>query len=147
MKYYTDIWGDQEQQEEDEGKGAVLFVYVWTLVAFAGLIYLGNTTGMLTNKLEGFRWALVGFANYCLVTMVLIAGLGAIESEGRELEEDGWYGQVAVLLLLTCFFGLVQSVLFVSWTSKRIKKMQAAVHAEKTDDYVNVDYETNAVHA
>jgi hypothetical protein len=138
----TDIWGEQEAQgaEEDEGKGVVLFVYIWTIVALFGMIYLGNTTGLLVQKLEGFRWALVGFANYCFITMVLIAGLDAIQTEGPELEEDGWYGQVAVLLLLTCFFGLVQSLIFVSWTGKRIKK--AGIPAEKTDGYVNVGYES-----
>ena len=125
----------------------MLFVYVWTLVCLGGLIYLGNTTGMLTNKLESFRWALVGFANYCLVTVILIAGLDAIESEGPQLEEDGWYGQVSVMLLLTCFCGLVHSVVFVSWTTKRIKKMEAALHAEKSDGYVNVEYESPAVQA
>jgi hypothetical protein len=125
----------------------MLFVYIWTIVALAGLIYLGNTTGMLVNKLEAFRWALLGFANSCFVTMVLIGGLHVIQSEGPELEEDGWYGQIAVLLLLTTFFGLVQSVVFISWSGKRIKKMNTAVAEEKSDGYVNVVYESPAVQA
>jgi hypothetical protein len=137
----TDVWGEDRREgrdPEDEGKGTVLFVYVWTLVAIAGLLYLGNSTGMATNKLEGLRWACVGFANYCFIIMVLVVGLEAITVEGRELEEDGFYGQTAVLLMLTCFFGLIQSIVYISWTGKRIAKNTMP---DNSDGYVNVEYE------
>mmetsp|Transcript_6751 Transcript_6751/g.12310 ORF Transcript_6751/g.12310 Transcript_6751/m.12310 type:complete len:100 (+) Transcript_6751:276-575(+) len=94
---------------------------------------------MATNKLEGLRWACIGFANYCLVIMVLLVGLEAVEVEGRALEEDGFYGQTAVLLMLTCFFGVIQSIIFISWTGKRIANNTAAA-TEKSDGYVNVGY-------
>jgi hypothetical protein len=141
QSFQSDIWGQDEAEgrdPEDEGKGTVLFVYVWTLVAIAGLLYLGNTTGMATNKLEGLRWACVGFANYCFIVMVLVVGLEAISVEERDLEEDGFYGQTAVVLMLTCLFGLIQSIIYVSWTGKRIAHNAAA---ENSDGYVNVQYE------
>lgn len=146
--YSTDIWGEQEPHAEDDGgDGTMIFVYIWTLIALGGMIYLGNTTGMAIDKLQTFRLALFAFANSCFITMVLIGGLHVIESEGPDVEEDGWYGQVAVLLLLTTAFGLAQSLLFISWTGKRIKKMNAAVIEEKTDGYVNVEHETPPVQA
>jgi magnesium-transporting ATPase (P-type) len=117
----------------------VLFVYVWLLVCIAALIYLGNSTGNESSKLEGMRWALVGFANVCLTTMVLLVGLEAIEVEERELEEDGFYGQTSVLLFLTCLFALVQSIVFIGWTGKRLATQQAL--PEKSDDYVHVNYD------
>ena len=124
----------------------MLFVYLWTLMFFAGLVYAGNTTGMTVNKLQGLRWALLGFSNYCFVTIVLLIGLeGGIETEGREIEEDGFYGQRAVLLLVTCMFALVQSIAFVSWTTKRLKRLhveESALSADKSgDEYVNVEFE------
>lgn len=139
--FSLDVWGEQRegQDPEQEGKGAVLFVYVWLLVSIAVLIYLGNSTANSTNKLEGLRWALVGFANVCLVTMVLLVGLEAIEVEARELEEDGFYGQTPVLLFLTCFFALVQSIVFIGWTGKRLAAQQAP--PEKSEGFVKVDYE------
>jgi hypothetical protein len=146
--YSTDIWGEQDPHNEDEGgDGTMLFVYIWTLVALAGMVYLGNTTGMTVDKLHAFRLALIGFANSCFITMVLIGGLHVIQSEGPEVEEDGWYGQIAVLLLLTTAFGLAQSVAFITWAGKRIKKMSAAAIEDKADGYVNVVYESPAVQA
>ena len=140
------VWGERREgnPEEEEGSTAVLFIYIWTLVAVAGMIYLANTTGMAANKLEGLRWALVGFANYCFVTMVLLIGLRGIETEGRALEVDGFYGQTAVLLFLTCFFGLIQAIVFVSWTSKRLAAAQEASSPTKQEGFVNVDYERSS---
>lgn len=142
----TVVWGEQQREgnPEEEGSTAVLFIYIWTLVAVAGMIYLANTTGMAANKLEGLRWALLGFANYCFVTMVLLIGLEGIETEGRALEEDGFYGQTAVLLFLTCFFGLIQAIVFVSWTSKRLAAAQEASSPTKQEGFVNVDYERSS---
>ncbi|KAL3909130.1 MAG: hypothetical protein SGARI_002753, partial [Bacillariaceae sp.] len=141
------VWGEQQReggQEEEEGSTAVLIIYIWTLVAVAGMIYLANTTGMAANKLEGLRWALLGFANYCFVTMVLLIGLEGIDTEGRALEEDGFYGQTAVLLFLTCFFGIIQSIVFVSWTSKRLAAASEAASPTKQEGFVNVDYERSS---
>jgi len=137
------IWGEREGDErEEEGNGAVVFVYLWTLVFFAGLVYVGNTTEMTINRIQALRWALLGFANYCFVTIVLLVGLeGAIETDGREIEEDGFYGQRAVLLFITCLFALVQSIVFVYWTTKRLKHLRAAALTESSDEYVNVEYE------
>ena len=149
--YITDIWGEREGQgnPEEEGKGALLFVYIWTLVIFAGLAYLGNTTGMAVNKLESMRWILLGFANYCFVIIVLLIALEGVESEGREMEETGFYGQTAVLLLMTCIFAMIQSIVFVSWTTKRLKHLkvmeeqQSSSNTEKSDEYVAVEYDNS----
>lgn len=136
---FADIWGDREGRDpEEEGSGAILFAYLWTLLLFAGLFYVGNSTGMTVNKLQAFRLALFGFVNYCFITIVLLIGIEeAIQTEGREMEEDGFYGQRSVLLLVTCFFAMVQSIVFINWTTKRLKALYAA--ANKPDGYVNAD--------
>ena len=36
-----------------------------------------------------------------------------LEVDAREMERDGFYGQTAVLLLITSFFALIQSILDV----------------------------------
>ena len=142
---FTDIWGEREGRDPDEeGSGAVLFLYLYTLVFFAGMVYVVNTTAMTTSKLQALRLILLGFANYCFVAIVLLVGLeNAIETEGREVEETGFYGQRSVLLFITCLFALVQSIVFVSWTTKRLKRLSAEALTEKTDDYVNVDFDAS----
>jgi len=144
------IWGEERegQNPEEEGKGALLFVYIWTLVIFAGLAYLGNTTGMAVSKLEALRWILIGFANYCFVIIVLLIALEGVEAEGREIEETGFYGQTAVLLLTTCIFALFQSIVYVSWTTKRLnhlKAMDESSSTEKSDEYVAIEYDNSPV--
>mmetsp|Transcript_15945 Transcript_15945/g.36786 ORF Transcript_15945/g.36786 Transcript_15945/m.36786 type:complete len:262 (-) Transcript_15945:213-998(-) len=136
------IWGENEEREPEEESGAVLFIYLWTLVLLAGLFYVGNTMGMIEKKIESLRWALLGFLNYCFVTIVLLIGIeDAIETEGREMEETGFYGQRAVLLLVTCMLGMLQSIAFISWTTKRINKIKIESLSAKTDEYVGIEFE------
>ena len=122
----------------------MLFAYLWTLLFFAGMAYLVNTTRKTIEPVEGLRLALFGFANYCFVVIILLVGVeGAIETEGREIEEDGFYGQRSVLLLVTVFFAMVQTIAFVFWTTKRIKNLRASALIETQSEYVNVDFEGN----
>lgn len=137
------IWGEREGRDpEEEGQGAVLFVYLWTIMLFATLFYVGNSTRMAVSSLQTLRWILFGFANYCFVTIILLIGIeGAVETEGREIEETGFYGQRSVLLMVTCIFGFAQSLVFLSWTTKRIKHIAAdKLVGENSDEYVNVEF-------
>lgn len=139
------IWGEREGQErrDEDESGAVLFAYLWTLLFFVGLAYLTNTTRKAIGPVESLRLALFGFANYCFVIIILLVGIeDAIETEGREIEEDGFYGQRSVLLLVTVFFALVQCVAFAFWTTKRLKNLKAAALIETQSEYVNVDFES-----
>ena len=137
------IWGDREGREpEEEGKGAVLFVYLWVFALLVGLVIMGNTIQMTEAGLSSLRMALLGFANVCFVLIVLLVGLeNAIETEGREMEETGFYGQRSVLLMLTCFFALIQSIVFMKWSSTRLNSIRSkGLTANKDDDvYVNVE--------
>lgn len=102
---------------------------------------VGNTTQMDIAKLGAFRLALFGFVNYCFVAIVLLVGLeGAIETEGREMEENGFYGQRSVLLFLTCLFALVQSSVFISWINKRLKVLRSTGKPQPAaNEYVDAD--------
>ena len=113
------LWGDQEEPDE-EGNGTIVFVYLWTLVLIFALTVYGNRL-MSAGNLEALRFALLGFANYAFICCVLLGGLDAVKTEGREIEETGWYGQTSVLLLLTCLFMLVSSIIFSFRLRSRIK--------------------------
>ena len=72
------------------------------------------------GRLENLRWMLIGFVNYAFVCCVLLGGLEGVEVERREIERTGWYGQISVLLLLTCLLTAVSSLVFAFQTSKLI---------------------------
>lgn len=124
----TGLWGDQDEPDE-EGHGTIVFVYLWTLVLVFALTVYGNRL-MKAGNFEALRFALLGFANYAFICCVLLGGLDAVKSDGREMEESGWYGQTSVLLVLTCFFMLIVSVIFSLRLRSRIKAARADAKQE-----------------
>jgi hypothetical protein len=84
-------------------------------------LYGNHLLAQGSTSLSQLQWALVGFGNTCFLVSVLIGGLDAIQVEGREIEETGFYGQTAVLVFLTCLFGIVYSVIFSFWVRRRVK--------------------------
>jgi hypothetical protein len=113
-------WGGREEGEpEDEGKGALVFVYIWMWFLFASLVLYGNFVFRRGSDYGGLQGALIMFTNLALIAMILITGLGAIETEGRELEEKGWYGQLSVCIFLTCLYWVINGIVFCTLLRKR----------------------------
>lgn len=132
---HTDLWRD-DREGEDEGSGTIVFVYVWTIVSLIALAICGNR--MIANGNErALFWTLCGFANYAFVVCVLVGGLEAIQVEGREIEETGWYGQSSVLLFLTCIFGIINSLVFAFWINRRA--VEATKSAEMQQQFIVMD--------
>ena len=104
--------------EEEGGRRALIFIYIWTILSLLALGVLGNRCVMQGNY-SPFRWTMWSFTNFAFVVMVLVSGLGAIHNEGREIEETGWYGQLSVLVFLTCLFGLVKCFVFQIWLYRK----------------------------
>eukprot|EP00428_Durinskia_dybowskii_P020606 CAMPEP_0170206086 /NCGR_PEP_ID=MMETSP0116_2-20130129/2593_1 /TAXON_ID=400756 /ORGANISM="Durinskia baltica, Strain CSIRO CS-38" /LENGTH=194 /DNA_ID=CAMNT_0010456489 /DNA_START=113 /DNA_END=697 /DNA_ORIENTATION=+ len=131
------FWGNDRRMEEEGGRGVLTFIYVWTILLLFALGYFGNRFVMEGNY-NPLHWIIWSFTNYAFIVMVLVSGLGAIHNEGREIEETGWYGQLSVLIFLTCMFGIVQSLFFQIWlyrksrTGKVIESRQEEhLHQEK----------------
>ena len=138
----TDFFGDREGRDPEEaGNRAILFVYLYTLILFAGLVWVGNTTQKTVPKLQTLRLALFGFVNYAFAIMILLVGMDdAIQTEGREMEFYGFYGQRSVMLLITLMFAFIQSIVFINWINKILKKIRLEASG-KPDEYVNVDFD------
>ena len=75
--------------------------------------------GLLINrnfvqgKFKSVRWFLIGFANFSLVCAILIGGIPQlIIDEGEEIQETGWYGQISVLIFLTCILEFIACLVF-----------------------------------
>jgi hypothetical protein len=129
------MWTD-DREGEDEGSGTIVFVYVWTIVSLIALAICGNRLIANGNERALF-WALCGFANYAFIVCALVGGLEAIQVEGREIEETGWYGQSSVLLFLTCIFGIIKSVVFAFWINRR--SVEASKSAEMRQQFTAMD--------
>ena len=123
------------------GQRTILFVYLYTIALFAGLVWVGNTTQKTVPKLQTLRLALFGFVNYCFVVMVMLVGINdVIQTDGRDMEQYGFYGQRSVMLLITSIFAFVQSIVFINWTNKILKAIRAEEAAPtKSDEYVDVE--------
>lgn len=97
-------------------------------------LYGNNLLAQGSMSLPQLQWALIGFGNTCFLVCVLIAGLDAIQIEGREIEETGFYGQTAVLVFLTCLFGIVYSILFSCWIRRRIQQAAVEEHQGQQEE-------------
>ena len=109
----------RERDPEDEGKGALIFVYIWSCLLFLSLVLYGNFVVRRNSEFEGLQAALIMSTNLAFMVMIMVAGLGAIRIEGRELEETGWYGQFSVCIFLTCLFWMINGIAFTVLLRKR----------------------------
>lgn len=93
--------GDRERREED-GSPALIATYLWSVLVFSGLLFYGYQHMNRTESLQGLVAVLVLFANYNFVSLLILGGVeGAVETEGRAVEEHGFVGQFGVLVYLT----------------------------------------------
>jgi uncharacterized membrane protein YciS (DUF1049 family) len=100
-------------------------------------LYGNHLLAQGSASLSQLQWALIAFGNTCFLVCVLIGGLDAIQVEGQELEETGFYGQTSVLVFLTCIFGIVYSIVFSLWLRKRIKRAALEENKLQEEDKVH----------
>lgn len=103
--------GDEKEQEEQglssssQQSGALKFCYAWTLILFMGLV-LGWGAFCLYKELKYMIPVLVSmvlFSQFLIMQMILVVH-GVIQTENRTLMNSvyGWYGQIGVLIFLSC---------------------------------------------
>jgi hypothetical protein len=73
-------WGNGQQQErgpeDQQGKGAIVFVYIWSLLAFGLIVWYGNAVFRNHAHPLPLLSALVVFWNACLMCLLLVCSLG-----------------------------------------------------------------------
>jgi len=134
------VWGDEEARRRREEMGlpprALLFIYIWSLALFSLLVYYGVRMQHEKQSLKPLIVALFFWANLALVSLFYLAGLeGGIEIEGPEIEEDGFYGQFAVMMFITYFLWLLFSVAFGVLFYRQDKRDTV----EEPNDYSNME--------
>lgn len=126
----ADFWTD-DRPDDEQGFGTIVFVYLWTIGSLITLAVIGNRL-VQKGHYDGLRWMFFSFINSAFIIMVMLGGLDAIKSEGREIEETGWYGQTSVLLFLTCMFGMVKAISFQFWLYRRANQVK---ESPETNDF------------
>jgi len=77
-------WGNGgEAQRENQGRGALAFVYLWSLALFALLVWRGNRVLSNNKDDRALFAALVVFANLAFLCWIMIAGLGVRNTLSR----------------------------------------------------------------
>lgn len=116
-------WLGGERRPEDRSNPALLFAYLWSIVIYVFILHYGYNA-MLDKREHVAITALAVFANLCFILMVLLQGMdGVVESEGPQLEENGFYGQIGVLMFLTYSCWMIFSLTFL-WMIRRQKSKE-----------------------
>lgn len=129
--FFAVIWGRQDREPEDQqGQGALVFTYVWTVATLIFMNLYGNRVmTRMKETPEKLQYALAGIINVFFMVCVIVGALG-VKSDGRVIEETGWYGQISILLFLTCLFGMVFCVFHVMWLRRKVVKESSDADAE-----------------
>mmetsp|Transcript_24446 Transcript_24446/g.40518 ORF Transcript_24446/g.40518 Transcript_24446/m.40518 type:complete len:281 (+) Transcript_24446:46-888(+) len=117
---------DQDRRrEENQGKGAVIFAYLWTLLVFGALVWYGNLVFRRNAHPLPLVSAMVVFWNMSFIGAILVGNVG-INYEERELEEQGWLSQFGACLTLTYICLLLFCTIFILWIRRRTKNSNMA---------------------
>jgi hypothetical protein len=130
---------EREGMSSSEASGTLRFVYAWTLALFVILVLYGAIAIARQHTLNTIRWCLLLFANVALLIMLLCVQ-GVIETDGRAMEDSiyGWYGQLGVLMVYSCFayliFSFVAAIAIsvrIIWVARSAKAASAAAPSKE----------------
>lgn len=113
------LWAEGNQRRQGFNPTLIL-IYFWSLLLFGGILYYGYF--IIDRNISSLIAALLVYANLCVLSMLFLGGLqGGVQVDGPQIQEDGFYGQMGVLLWITNFFGFVFSVVFAYLLRRRMR--------------------------
>ncbi|KAL7569636.1 hypothetical protein ACA910_008294 [Epithemia clementina (nom. ined.)] len=95
------VFGGEDIPDDERTSPALKFIYIWSLVIFFLILHFG-AKAVIRGSIYATVLALTVFANLALLSLFYICGLDAIDLEG-----EGWYGQLGILMFLTNLFWLI----------------------------------------
>jgi hypothetical protein len=99
--FFADEETRRRREESGSNNPSLVFVYVWSLSLFLAILYFGHRELKNGSDLYRVVACLAVFANLAFLSLFLIGGLDGIQTNGRELEEQGFYAQFPVLMFIT----------------------------------------------
>jgi Na+/H+ antiporter NhaC len=125
----------RRRQEENRVNPSLILTYVWSLVLFCSIVYFGYTALRRNSDLYRVVVALLIYANLSFITMLLIGGLEGVQTEGRELEEQGFYGQFPVMMYMSSFIWVLFSLIYAFIFYSRARRGEKTVIEVDESDY------------
>lgn len=113
---------DGPEEERFSGLGRT-FVYLWSLVIFALIVWRGNRVLQSGRDIRVLFVALAVFANLVFLCWILLATGGPREGAA---EDEAWIGQFSSVMLLTFFLWLVFSAAFAGILYPKARREGAA---------------------
>ena len=68
--------GEEMRREDQQGRGAIVFVYLWSLLVFGLLVWYGNVVFRKNAHPLPLLSAMVVFWNMCFMCLILVCSLG-----------------------------------------------------------------------
>ena len=160
-------WGGHQGQnarEEENAPPVLVAAYLWSIIVFAGVVFFGYREMQGRGDITSVIVALVMFSCYSFISMLVFGAVdGAVEAEGRVVEEHGFMGQFGVMvrffrntcrvrrltndrsielqMYITSMFWLVFSILF-SFLLRRQARHQAVTKVEVDSSDYRIQNET-----
>jgi hypothetical protein len=107
------LWSEEERNRDEDTNGALIFAYVWSLIVFGGIMAFGFSSYRRNADMNAVVAALVIFMQFSFISMFFLGGMeGGVQAEGKELEDNGFYGQFPVLMFMTSLFWTIFSLVF-----------------------------------
>jgi hypothetical protein len=126
--FFADEETRRRREESRSNNPALVFAYVWSLAMFCAILFFGYREIRNGSDLYRVVSCLAVFANFSFLTVFLIGGMEGVETGGRELEEQGFYSQFPVLMLLsnfcwTLFAGIFAIVFYLEARKSGVTKI------------------------
>lgn len=141
-------WSEDERRREAEDMASptLVVIYLWTLLMVGGILFYAYKTVKDLRDMVGLAVSLLMLANFAFISCLYLGSLeGAVQDDGRVIEEQGFYGQFGVLLYLTNLFA---TIFGVAWFFI-IRSMVNDQHTTKVNvtpsDYMPAEYEAPSV--
>jgi hypothetical protein len=139
------LWSEDERRRdpEDMVNPTLVVIYLWTLVMMGGILFYAYKTVKDLRDMVGLAVSLLMLANFSFISMMYLGSLeGAVDDDGKAIEEQGFYGQFGVMLYLT---NLLACIFAVGWFFM-VRRMINDQHTTKVDfaqsDYMKYDEPT-----
>ena len=127
------MFSGEDAGEDERPSPALVFAYIWSVSLFIFVLLHGSKC-VTRGRAHVTIVMLAVFANLAFLSLFFLGGLeGAIEVEGRAIEEHGWYGQFGVMMYMTNSFWLLFSVAFVFIVMLRGNGSEGSSNTSKAD--------------
>lgn len=144
-----------------QSSGALKFVYTWIVIMFVGIVASGMFLLVKQQSTVALRVALFLYLQFFLIVIISI-GQGTIRTDNRDLEDSiyGFYGQLGILIVYTCFSFLIycaaalvalqlRAIVLYCYHKRNNTTNNNALHSvpkdNQNDDYENPTYVTETV--